>query len=157
MNAKKRFVKNLIQIICYIACNVILILPVLLGFIFMKPLESDPDYGLSNKFLIIYIGAVVLVSFCIGFYWIFQTVTIDGNGITIQLFRRAIKYCSWDEVQSIKKTNIMRNDCYTFYLKNEKKQLNLDYRKSIKKAILFYAPSSIKEMIVDIGLKPTPS
>lgn len=69
------------------------------------------------------------MSFCIGFYWLFQTITIDGNGITVQLFRRTIKYCSWVEVQSTKKTNIMRNDCYTFYLKNEKKQLNLDIEK----------------------------
>lgn len=50
MNDKKRFIKNLTHIISYIACDVILILPVLLGFIFMKPLKSDPDYDLVMNF-----------------------------------------------------------------------------------------------------------
>lgn len=41
----------------------------------------------------------------------------------------------------------MRNNCYSFMIKGNTKTLNVDYRKSIRNAILFYGPERLKDDI----------
>ena len=42
-----------------------------------------------------------MIIFIAGFYWIFQTVTIDKSGIALYLFSERLKYYKWEDIEKI--------------------------------------------------------
>ena len=142
---KNRFVKNMFQVLSCFASEIIIGIPILIvGF------ETGFRNRDANLFMVICIVFLIVLPFGIGSYWIFQNVVIDKNGISVYLFGRKVRYASWGSIEAIKRAGVMRNMCYVISILDEEKTLNLDYRKSIKKAMLFYAPPSIVEIIKNI-------
>ncbi len=81
---------------------------------------------------------LIFLYFSIGFYWIFQTVTIDEKGIKIMIFKRIIRECDWNQITEVHSGSIMKNPAYIVTLKNGK-EIHLDERKGVKRAIDFYS------------------
>jgi hypothetical protein len=84
----------------------------------------------------------LVLYFSVGFYWIFQKVKIDESGIEITLLNKTIRKVRWENVERIQSGSFCRNPVYVLYIQNEK-NLNLDERKAIKEAILFYGKLSV--------------
>ena len=84
--------------------------------------------------------------FIIGFFWIFQIIVIEKNGIEVRFFKITLRKIEWNEVEGIEYDSIMRNPAYIIKVKNSK-NLNIDSRKKIKKALKYYGTKSIENMI----------
>ncbi len=76
--------------------------------------------------------------FLIGFYWIFQKVFIDENGIKILFLNKIIKQYDWKEINIIEAANIMRNPAIRIKTINGS-EIHLDRRKKIIKVIEKYS------------------
>ena len=139
-----KFIKNLYQVISCLFVIMVFVCFLLLGYI------KSLDYPKNNGWYLLLVSFSLIVLFFItGFYWIFQTVEIDAEGIRTKIFRKSIRSINWDDITEIKYTCVMRNPAYVLLIKNEK-NLNLDSRKSIKNAINYYAPQSIKDKLTKI-------
>ena len=99
---KHKFYKNLFQTISYFAVIMFLDIFLLIGY--FESLRCGPNYGWI--LLIISISLIVLF-FLIGFYWIFQIVSIDVSGIKILFNSRIIKQLKWEEIDTIEKSSIL--------------------------------------------------
>lgn len=91
--------------------------------------------------LIISLSLIVLF-FLIGFYWIFQVVSIDESGIKIFFISKVIKQFEWKEIDTIEESNIMRNPALIIKTFNGNK-IYLDKRKKIIKLIEIYSQKKI--------------
>ena len=86
--------------------------------------------------------SLFILYFLIGFYWIFQKVIIDDNGIRIILINKIIKECKWYEIDIMEEANIMKNPAIR--IKNiDGTEIHLDKRKSIIQALEKYSKKKI--------------
>ena len=134
---KHKFYKNLFQTISYFSVIMIFEIFLLMGFFFSLKYEHNFGWIL----LIISLSLIVLY-FLIGFYWIFQKVIINEQGIKIVLFIKTIKVCKWDEIDIIEEANIMRNPAIKIKI-IDGTEIHLDKRKQIVKAIEIYSQNKI--------------
>ena len=132
---KYKFYKNLFSSIC--CFSGILFVDIILISSFL----ANFNQGYSWVFLLMSLGLTALY-FLFGFYWIFQQVIIDEQGISIVLINKVIKSCKWTEVDSIELTNVNRNPAIEIMLLDGS-QFYLDQRKSIIKAIEAYSQKKI--------------
>ena len=140
---KNRFVKNLFQVLSSLGGLDVLALIVLLEVIFEISLQNREKI----LFCLVVIACLVFLNFGIGFYWVFQKVLIDETGISVYLFGKTLRHVPWASIEAVKRDSVMRNLCFVISVWNEERPLNLDYRKSIKRAMLFYAPKNIVEIL----------
>ena len=134
---KHKFFKNLFQTISCFA--VIMTLDaILLGGFFIS-LSSRPNNG---WILLIISLSLIALFFLIGFYWIFQMVSIDESGIKILFKSRIIKQLKWEEIDAIEEANIMRNPALRIKA-FDGTEIHLDKRKQIVKAIEIYSQNKI--------------
>ena len=141
---KNIFLKNLYQTISYALVIAVFIFFLLLGYF------STLDYESNNGwYLLLIAGALIASYFIIGFYWIFQIVEIDEKGIKIKILGKNIRNVGWDDIIEIKYECVMRNPAYVLLIKNEK-NINLDSRKSIKNAMIYYAPKAMEDKLKKI-------
>lgn len=126
---KQKFYKNLFQTLSFFAVIMVFELILLLAFFESMSFEDG-----SGWILLIISLALMILFFLIGFYWIFQTVLIDETGIKIVLIRKKLKEVKWEEVETMKKANIMRNPAIRIKTFGGT-EIHLDQRKSIIKAI----------------------
>ena len=124
---KHKFYKNLFQTISYFA--VIMVFEILLLVGFFVSLSYGQNFGWI--LLIISISLIVLF-FLIGFYWIFQKVSIDESGIKIYFMNKIVKQLKWEEIDIIEEANIMRNPAIRIKALNGA-QIHLDKRKKLLK------------------------
>lgn len=136
---KNIFLKNLYQIISFALVISIFIFSLLLGYFVSLNYESN-----NGWYLLLIAGVLISFYFIIGFYWIFQIVEIDEKGIKIKILGKNIRNVKWDDIIEIKYASVMRNPAYVLLIKNEK-NINLDSRKSIKNAMIYYAPKAMKD------------
>lgn len=141
---KKIFYKNLYQSISYFSVIIIFVSILLGGFAI-----SVRDGNESAWILLVIAISLISLYFLIGFPWIFQKLVIDNSGIKLMLFRKEIKNIKWDQIEQILYTGVMRNPAYVIHLK-ESKKINLDGRKKIKEAILYYGSENIKVQVKNI-------
>ena len=134
---KHKFYKNLFQTISYFA--VIMLFEILLLIGFFASLSYGQNFGWI--LLIISISLIVLF-FLIGFYWIFQIVSIDESGIKILFKSRIVKQLKWEEINTIEEANIMRNSALRIKA-FDGNEIHLDKRKQIVKAIKIYSQKEI--------------
>lgn len=128
----KIFYKNLFQsFYCFIS---ILFLNIILLVAFFNALSHESDY---SWVLLVIICMVFILFFLLGFYWIFQKVVIDNEGIKISLLNRTLKSLRWDEIISIKEVNHMRAPALEIE-KCDGFKIYLDKRKNIINAIKQY-------------------
>ena len=132
-----KFYKNLFQTISYFA--VIMVFEILLLVGFFVSLSYGQNFGWI--LLIISLSLIVLF-FLIGFYWIFQRVSIDEGGIKIYFMNKIIKQLKWEEIDIIEEANIMRNPAIRIKALNGT-QIHLDKRKKIIKVIEIYFQKKI--------------
>lgn len=86
--------------------------------------------------------ALIALFFLIGFYWIFQKVSIDESGIKILFINKIINEFKWKEIEPIENTNIMRNPAIR--IKNfNGTEIHLDKRKKTIKLIERYSQNKI--------------
>ena len=126
---KHKFYKNLFQSLSALGGILIVYIPCIFGYI--ESIEYGSDLG---WIMLVAPLSLFILYFLIGFYWIFQKVIIDDNGIRIILINKIIKECKWYEIDIIEEANIMRNPAIrikTF----DGSEIHLDRRKNIIKVI----------------------
>ena len=134
---KNKFYKNLFQSLSALGGILIVYIPCIFGYIESIKYESDLGWIMLVAPLSLFI-----LYFLIGFYWIFQKVIIDDNGIRIILINKTIKECKWYEIDIIEEANIMKNPAIR--IKNiDGTEIHLDKRKSIIQALEKYSKKQI--------------
>lgn len=134
---KNKFYKNLFQSLSALGGILIVYIPCIFGYIESIKYESDLGWIMLVAPLSLFI-----LYFLIGFYWIFQKVIIDDNGIRIILINKIIKECKWYEIDIIEEANIMKNPAIR--IKNiDGTEIHLDKRKSIIQALEKYSKKQI--------------
>ena len=134
---KNKFYKNLFQSLSALGGILIVYIPCIFGYIESIKYESDLGWIMLVAPLSLFI-----LYFLIGFYWIFQKVIIDDNGIRIILINKIIKECKWYEIDIIEEANIMKNPAIR--IKNvDGTEIHLDKRKSIIQVLEKYSKKKI--------------
>lgn len=134
---KNKFYKNLFQSLSALGGILIVYIPCIFGYIESIKYESDLGW-----IMLIAPLSLFILYFLIGFYWIFQKVIIDDNGIRIILINKIIKECKWYEIDIIEEANIMKNPAIR--IKNiDGTEIHLDKRKSIIQALEKYSKKKI--------------
>ena len=134
---KNKFYKNLFQSLSALGGILIVYIPCIFGYIESIKYESDLGWIMLVAPLSLFI-----LYFLIGFYWIFQKVIIDDNGIRIILINKIIKECKWFEIDIIEEANIMKNPAIRIKA-FDGNEIHLDKRKPIIKAIEKYSKKKI--------------
>ena len=134
---KNKFYKNLLWSLNLFLSIILISISLLL--IYFEGLKYEDN--LNWIFLLIALSLICLY-FIIGFYWIFQKVIIDEDGITITLINKIIKKYKWEEILSVEKSNFYINPLLRIKLVNGSK-LRLDKRKSIINAIKKYSQKNL--------------
>lgn len=134
---KNKFYKNLFQSLSALGGILIVYIPCIFGYIESIKYESD----LGCIMLVAPLSLFILY-FLIGFYWIFQIVIIDDNGIRIILINKIIKERKWCQIDVIEEANILKNPAIR--IKNiDGTEIHLDKRKSIIQALEKYSKKKI--------------
>lgn len=134
---KQKFYKNLFQTLSYFSVVMIFEITLFMGFI------ASLTYGQNLGWILLIISLVLIVLFfLIGFYWIFQMVSIDESGIKILFINKIIKQLEWKEIEIIEEANIMRNPAIRIKAFNGT-EIHLDKRKNIIKLIEKYSQNKI--------------
>ena len=134
---KHKFYKNLFQTIPYFAVIMVFEILLLVGFF------ASLSYGQNFGWILLLISlSLIVLFFLIGFYWIFQWVSIDEGGIKIYSMNKIIKQLKWEEIDIIEEANIMRNPAIRIKALNGT-QIHLDKRKKIIKVIEIYFQKKI--------------
>ena len=134
---KNKFYKNLFQSLSALGGILIVYIPCIFGYIESIKYESDLGWIMLVAPLSLFI-----LYFLIGFYWIFQKVIIDDNGIRIILINKIIKECKWYEIDIMEEANIMKNPAIR--IKNiDRTEIHLNKRKSIIQALEKYSKKKI--------------
>ena len=134
---KNKFYKNLFQSLSALGGILIVYIPCIFGYIESIKYESDLGWIMLVAPLSLFI-----LYFLIGFYWIFQIVIIDDNGIRIILINKIIKECKWYEIDVIEEDYFMK--CPAIRIINiDGTEIHLDKRKSIIQALEKYSKKKI--------------
>jgi len=134
---KNKFFKNLFQLLSALGGILIVYIPCIFGYI--ESIKYGSDLG---WIMLVAPLSLFILYFLIGFYWIFQKVIIDDNGIRIILINKIIKECKWYEIDIIEEANIMKNPAIR--IKNiDGTEIHLDKRKSIIQALEKYSKKKI--------------
>lgn len=134
---KNKFYKNLFQSLSALGGILIVYIPCIFGYIESIKYESNLGWIMLVAPLSLFI-----LYFLIGFYWIFQKVIIDDNGIRIIFINKIIKECKWYEIDIMEEANIMKNPAIR--IKNiDGTEIHLDKRKSIIQALEKYSKKKI--------------
>ena len=124
---KHKFYKNLFQTISYFAVIIVFEILLLVGFF------ASLSYGQNFGWILLIISlSLIVLFFLIGFYWIFQKVSIDEGGIKIYFMNKIVKQLKWEEIDIIEEANIMRNPAIRIKALNGT-QIHLDKRKKFLK------------------------
>lgn len=126
---RNHFLKNLYQSLSYFSVILIFVFFLLIGF--FESLNYESNFG---WLLLLIAILLIILFFIIGFYWIFQKVIINENGIKIVFINKVIRKCKWEEIESIEEALVMKNPALIIKLIDGSK-IRLDKRKSIIKAI----------------------
>lgn len=136
---ENKFFKNVFQSVSFGLSATILICAMLFGY--FESLKFDqPNYG---WILLVFAGGITLLFFVIGFYWIFQTIEIEQQGIHVRILGKTIRYIHWADITDIQLKSVMRNPAYVISVRDQK-DLNLDSRKKIKAAIEHYSDDNLR-------------
>lgn len=134
---KNTFYKNLFQSLSTLGGILIVYIPFIFGYI--ESIKHESDLG---WIILVAPLSLFILYFLIGFYWIFQKVIIDDNGIRIILINKIIKECKWHEIDVIEEANIMKNPAIR--IKNiDGTEIHLDKRKSIIQVLEKYSKEKI--------------
>lgn len=134
---KNKFYKNLFQSLSALGGILIVYIPCIFGYI--ESIKYGSDLG---WIMLVAPLSLFILYFLIGFYWIFQKVIIDDNGIRIILINKIIKECKWYEIDIIEEANIMKNPAIR--IKNiDGTEIHLDKRKSIIQVLEKYSKKKI--------------
>lgn len=134
---KHKFYKNLFQTISYFSVIMIFEIFLLIGFF------ASLSYGQNFGWILLIISiSLIVLFFLIGFYWIFQRVSIDENGIRIWFMNKIVKQLKWEEIDTIEEANIMRNPALRIKA-FDGSEIHLDSRKNIVKVIEIYSKKKI--------------
>ncbi len=134
---KHKFYKNLFQTISYFAVIILFEVFLLIGFF------TSLSYGQNFGWILLIISlSLIALFFLIGFYWIFQMVSIDEDGIKILFKSKIVKQLKWEEIDTIEEVNIMRNPALRIKA-FDGNEIHLDNREKIIKVIEIYSKKKI--------------
>ena len=125
---RNSFYKNLYQTISFFSSFLILLLPLLAGFI------VSLNYDNNASLLLVFAVILAVLCFSVGSYWMFQRIIIDENGIGIYFFKKRLRFFHWEDIFFITKENRNRTRVFRLYTKDPK-PIYLSARKKIKDAI----------------------
>ena len=121
-----KIIKNLYQTLSALAAIAVIDLALLAGYI-ASLFAEQPNYGWV---LLVIIPATFVLYFIIGFYWIFQTVTLDEKGIRVKFFNKTLKEFDIKDIDCFTIGTLYRNPIIAIQRKDGTR-LNLDKRKKI--------------------------
>ena len=128
----KNSCKNLVFI--FVSClYLLIILPCHFYFEFDSKITSIIILTLLSPFILY---------FLIGFYWAFQKITINDEGIQFYLLNKKIRKLSWDSVEHIT-INKLKLKTYLIKEKGKNRYYNIDATKKIELLINNYAPKEL--------------
>ena len=125
--------KNLFQTIYTLIGVAIVDVCLLVGFIISLSFEQ-PNYGWIS---LVVAASLLCLFFLAGFYWIFQRVIIDENGIKVVLFNRVLSKYNYDEIEDYSIGSFMRSSVIKIHTKDGK-LLRLDKRNKIIECLKSY-------------------
>ncbi|MGM9972325.1 MAG: hypothetical protein ACI35W_07940 [Anaeroplasmataceae bacterium] len=91
----KKYYKNSYLNLVFILISVLYLLVILLVLFCLK---------LDSKITIILIMGLLspyIIYFSVGFYWVFQKIAIDKDGIKFYLFNKKLKELPWENIEGI--------------------------------------------------------
>ena len=116
--------KNLYQTLSLLLGIAFFDISFIIGFVISLFMEQ-PNYGWV---LLVIIPATFVLYFVIGFYWIFQTVTLDEKGIRVKFFGKTLKELDIKDIDCFTIGILYRNPIIAIQRKDGTR-LNLDKRK----------------------------
>ena len=125
--------KNLFQTIYTLIGVAIVDVCLLVGFIISLSFEQ-PNYGWIS---LVAAASLPCLFFLAGFYWIFQRVIIDENGIKVVLFNKVLSKYNYDEIEDYSIGSFMRSSVFKIHTKDGK-LLRLDKRNKIIECLKSY-------------------
>ena len=141
---KSKFFKNLYQTISFSLSVSVIVFFLLLGYFASLSYENNDGWLLLLVALI-----VIILFFMIGFFWFFQIVEIDTEGISTKILGKTLRKVNWDNIKGIKHTSVMRNPAYVVSIENQK-DLNLDSRKKIRFAIEYFGNENMQKIVKEM-------
>lgn len=106
--------------------------------------DGEFSFELFLQFGIIIPFILYLMYFGVGFYWVFQTVIINNEGIEIWLFKKCLKKYPWSSILRIQEYRYMRTPSLKITLGFDN-EIYLEKRKSIVKTIKCYSDIKIEK------------
>lgn len=102
----------------------------------------------THVMLLTLIGGIspFILYFIVGFYWVFQSISIDEAGISFYLLRRKLADIKWDEIESIE-LKYFKIGHYSIKLKNKNKYYNFNATKKLKSLMESHAPKELSCII----------
>lgn len=101
------------------------------------------DLGLQVTLIVVFVVlSPFLLYFFIGFRWVFQTISINKDGITFYLFNKITDELKWDDVEQISMQNFRIK---TYLIKSENRYYSIDCTKTIDLLMNMYAPKKVFE------------
>ena len=122
----KKYLKNRYRIICYLLSILILVFPLIIALIL--------GYTEAALFALKLPVSILILAPIFFFYYIFQFVSFDFEGIHLYIFSIKYRTISWQEVVEIKESAAYRQKVYVVVY-DYGRELKLDRRKVIKKEI----------------------
>lgn len=123
--------------------NLVFIFVSFLCLLIILPCYFCFDFNLKTTCIIILILlSPFILYFLIGFYWVFQKVSINDEGIQFYLWNKKIRGLSWDSVEHIT-INELRIKTYLIKEKGKNRYYNIDATKKIELLINNYAPKEL--------------
>lgn len=139
---KNRFNKNLYRHLLFEGILLIINIALITSYCVMLT-QPQP----SNAWVLLCLALVLdILYFLIAAFWIFQTVEISNEGITVYLFNRVLKKRSWEQIIDITEHNYvkiskLRIPMIVLGLKGE--EICLDMRKPIVEVVESYSGMQI--------------
>ena len=131
---KIKMLKNLYQFLCSFFAIVFLSILFMCSRCFAIILKELNCYWLD-----VYISLImILLFFLVGWFWIFQIVTIDESGIKISIFNKILKKIKYTDIDYCFISNVARNPVISIKIKNDDKIVNIDDRKKARECLKFY-------------------
>lgn len=133
---KKRYFKNGYRNLIFLLISLVNLSIVIPVCIFLE-LYITETVIIATVFL-----SPFILYFLVGFYWVFQTVSIESFGIVFYLCKKKIIEIPWNEIQNITISNY-KVTTYSVKMKEKNKYYSFDSTKEIEVLMEKYAPKEL--------------
>lgn len=140
----KKYFKNSLQHLAYLSCTILIDLLIIITF---STITGMTNASIKEMlWLVIGVSCPYILYLLIGFYWVFQKILIDEEGIHVYLFSHKITDYKWKDIEDAEVVYV-KIGRYSFKKYNSNAYLRIDASKSIKNKIDMYAPQEVLDTL----------